>query len=554
MAVLSPLSSLLSQPSPQPSIMIEDLPFEPLGTLDEDAVKRRFIPFLKDFYRHRYEPMPGSMEVRFDNISQEGLVADGMLQFLKPDGQKFTCTYEATSKQKIEEVTYTVNIEYFLWDCAAVASVATAVVYLVSYVAQMRWLIALGWTGNLGLLTGIWMIGFLGWYFTMRQWKKYRFVYAIAQFDRYEADDQWVALAEDVFPAPTNPYLIELKNQCIYKGYGLAIIPADGPVRVLVAPSRLDEFGKNRKVVEWFTEQQWFQKVQTVTRYRSTGGLSAVGSQIMRPLRYLALDPLKKYAGGTLSKPLGYTASAYSQWMSGRVIQKWIFLAGLLLVFPFVKQVLTYRDSEVDDLNPRRASSGRNPEDAPNDLYLSDIEPVPYSRDVTGVTKQFPEKHQPERTAAPRQPMPEAGIEPDATDDVQTISLSGDDSEDEKPVPASVTPKKKTTTKNTAPKPVAAAAAPDYCSLLRKSSGWILQDNAYSAKENAALRSTAIQGKGITAVAVARSCIEKNTAGYMVWVGGIYPDEQKAKAAQRDYEALMKKGKLYRNKLIIKKL
>jgi hypothetical protein len=531
--------------------MIEDLPFEPLGTLDEDAVKRRFIPFLKDFYRHRYEPVPGSMEVRFDNISQEGLVADGILQFMKPDGQKFICAYEATSKAKTEEVTYTTNINYFLWDCAAFASVATAVIYLANYVTQLPWLIALSWTGNIGLITGIWMISFLGWYFTMRQWKKYRFIYAIAQFDRYEADDQWVALAEDVFPAPTNPYLIELKNQCIFRGYGLAVVPADGPVRVLVAPSRLDEFGKNRKVVEWFTEQQWYQKVQTVTRYRSTGGISALGTKIMQPIQRLLANPLKKYTGNVFHKPLDYTTTAYTQWMSGRVIQKWIFLAGLVLVLPFMQKVLTYRATEIDDLSPRRAILGKNPEDIPNDLYLSDVEPVPYRRDITGVTKQFPEKNTSENTEWPTQTRQQtAGIEEEG---VQTISLSGnDDPAPEKLATASTVPKKKTTIKK-ATKPMV-YAGPDYCSLLRRNSGWILQDNAYATKENANLRSTAIQGKGITAVSVAHSCIEKNATGYIVWVGGIYPDESKAKAAQRSYEATMKRGKIYRNKLIIKKL
>ena len=88
-------------------------------SITEDDVKQRFIPFLKDFYRNRYEPLPNTLSVNFDNVSEGGVVADGMLQFRKPDGSLFTCTYEATSRDKIGEVKYTLNINYFIWDCAA---------------------------------------------------------------------------------------------------------------------------------------------------------------------------------------------------------------------------------------------------------------------------------------------------------------------------------------------------------------------------------------------------------------------------------------------------
>jgi hypothetical protein len=446
----------------------------------------------------------------------------------------------------------TLNTEYFLWDCASFASIIAAFIYLGNYWARLPWLIALGWAGNLGLVLGIWLVGFLGWYFTMYRWKKYRFIHAIAQFDRYEADDQWIALAEDVFPAPTNPYLVELRQQCIYRGYGLAIVPFEGHVRVLNAPSRLDEFGKNRKVIEWITDSDWYKKVQTATTYKASKGMLPVLRQhVMRPVRYLALNPIKKHVGSTISKPLEYTSTAYTQWMSGRLVQKWIFLTGLLLLTPFFVKVLTYRDSEVDDLSPRRSERGYNPEDLSNDYYLAETSPIPYGKDITGVPKQYPEKN------IPRELPPSnanAGIE--GEDDTPTISLSG---EDDEPAPAPVaqnTKRKATTSKKTIVKTpkLATYSTPDYCTLLRKSSGWILQDNAYSDRNNAKTRSDLIQKNGITAVVVARSCAEKNTSGYIVWVGGIYTEEAKAQSEKRQYEALLRKKKIYTNKLIIRKL
>ncbi len=208
------------------------------AVLTEDDVKRRFVPFLKDFYRHRYEPLPNTVEVDFDSVGEGGVVADGRVQFRKPDDSLFTCTYEATSRDKMEEVKYTLNLHYFVWDCAAFAAVLAAAAYIIFYTSRFAWLVALHWPGNIGLLLGIGTIGFLGWYFTMQGWRKYRFIHAIAQFQQYYADDQWIAIAEDVFPSPVDPYLQELRSQCTYQGFGLAVVPAEGNVRPLVNPSR----------------------------------------------------------------------------------------------------------------------------------------------------------------------------------------------------------------------------------------------------------------------------------------------------------------------------
>ncbi|HNL39483.1 MAG TPA: hypothetical protein PKH43_10125, partial [Saprospiraceae bacterium] len=82
------------QPFPPPTG-----PFRPppASFISEDAIKKAFLPFLKHFYKYRYEFQPDTITTELDNVSTEGWVADGMVRFKKENGALFTCTYEATS-------------------------------------------------------------------------------------------------------------------------------------------------------------------------------------------------------------------------------------------------------------------------------------------------------------------------------------------------------------------------------------------------------------------------------------------------------------------------
>ena len=162
--------------------------------LSEQYIKEAFVPFLKDFYKYRYEFRPDTLESSFDNVSEGGLVADGRVQFRQADGAYFLCTFEATSRTKAAEVKYGLNVLYFIWDCIAFGSFCAALSYLWLYSLRFQWLVGLRWNGNLGLVLGLGMIGFFIWYYTLRSWKKYRYIYAIEQFKMYEADEQWVVL------------------------------------------------------------------------------------------------------------------------------------------------------------------------------------------------------------------------------------------------------------------------------------------------------------------------------------------------------------------------
>ena len=70
---------------------------------------------------------------------------------------------------------------------------------------------------------------------------RYRYIYAVEQFKKYHADEQWVAIGEDVFENPNDKYLKELKKQCVYNGFGL----------ISMGVCRSPEAGLNKQIFAW---------------------------------------------------------------------------------------------------------------------------------------------------------------------------------------------------------------------------------------------------------------------------------------------------------------
>jgi hypothetical protein len=336
------------------------------------------------------------VSVALDNVSKDGrVVADGMISFRKSDGTPFVCTYEATSRDKAMEVKFQTNKQYLLWDCFSFALVCSAVIYAYLYLSDLVWLIERKFIGNLGIVLGTSIVAFLSWYFVAKKWRKYRYIYAIQQFKQYHADEQWVAIAEDVFPSPNDPFMVELRNQCVYHGIGLAIVPAEGAVRKLVDPSRLGIFGKDRKMTQWVTRAVWYQAFsQNVSqmaarRPKAPDILTVWWNKLYRPVHYLLLDPVKRSYRRWLSGSVDDASTAYARFMSAQSVQKWVALmAGLTLGVLFY-QVTTFREARVLEMKELqlRDSEGRNPEDYIRPQNGGEI--VPYDGNPTGVPKQY---------------------------------------------------------------------------------------------------------------------------------------------------------------------
>ncbi len=516
--------------------MQEAPPFTPPSTtLTEDEVKRRFMPFLRDFYKNRYEPMPNSVSVELDNVSKEGWVADGKITFRKSDGSPFVCTYEATSRDKAEEVKYQLNFHYFLWDCTAFGMVCAALAYVFFFQTDFVWLIELKAVGNFGLLLGMGIIGFFGWHFVMRGWRKYRYIFAIQQFKQYFADEQWVAIAEDVFPAPNDPYLLELRNQCVYNGIGLAIVPMEGVVRKVIDPSRLGIFGKDRKMTQWVTRAEWYQSFtqnvesMAARRPKAPDAVTATWNKVFRPIHYLVFDPFKRNMKGLLGKPVGQTTAAYTRFMSAQGVQKWVAFLAFLIVSLLFWQVIDFSETKVADLKDLQLRpNGVNPEDQVG--YLVEREVIPADGEPTGVPKQYP-----------------VSRDKKFQDEDNAINLSGDDEEDEYGEVQRTKPKPKPATK-----PVQTALDP--CTILQTKRGWFVQDNAFSEKQSAADRAQELRERGLPCHWASQKCIAEDRTGWLVWLGDPYPTEAAAQTAADNFAKAFQRYDLKNGKFLVRKL
>ncbi|MBK6931188.1 MAG: hypothetical protein IPH12_10045 [Saprospirales bacterium] len=490
--------------------------------LTENDIKRAFLPFLKEFYKYRYEYRPESVHTELDNVSAGGLIADGMVSFRKEDGAPFVCTYEATSLDKAEEVKFALNSTYFMWDCLAFGAMTAAVAYAVAYAARLPWLVHLQWTGNVGFIAGMLLIGLLSWYFFLRGWRKYRYIYAIEQFKQYYADEQWIALAEDVFPAPTDPYLVELKNQCVYNGFGLALVPSKGEIRALITPSRVGIYGRDRAMVQWVTRLQWYQamshNVGTLSKFRPAvpGELSTAWNKIWRPAWYLVLDPVKKTFLKVFSPAEGSKDSTFKRYMRGHNVQKWVFALCLAGITPLFYRVLNVREENVLEVIEYPDA---NPEDQYGYLYEGDR---PLARDPRAIPKQYPNS---------------TGARPAETG-IPTINLSGDNDQDDIP----------TIDLSGIEDEEAPAPKRDPCAGIRSRKGWIVQENTYALKSLADARVSALHQQGIPCAAAPLACLG-GREGYLVSLGQTYSSEAAAFEAADNFTQALERYGLLRKQL-----
>lgn len=495
--------------------------------LSENDIKKAFLPFLKEFYRYRYEYRPDSIHTELDSVSAGGLIADGMVSFKKEDGTPFLCTYEATSVDKAGEVKFTLNTLYFAWDCLAFGALTAAFAYGIAYKTQVTWLVLLGWTGNLGFIMGMGITGFLLWYLTMRGWRKYRYIYAVEQFKRYFANEQWIALAEDVFPSPMDPYLLELKSQCVYNGFGLALVPEKGEVRVLATPSRLGLYGKDRQMVQWVTNTQLFQSmsqnVSTIVRYRPElpSDAQKAWNKLWQPVRYYFFGPLAKAFRRFLGESGGTSDKAFRRYMRGQGVQKWIFLMALGAILFLAFRVSRVREDDVRDVVQLPET---NPEDQYGYYYEGERPEVRSSR---GIPKQYPE----------------SASAPAVESDIPTINLSGDDDQEEVP-----------TINLTGTNDEPETPRQDPCLGFEDLLPWVIQDNVFSTRTLAEERISALRQKGVEGHLLPNGCVETNATGFLVYLGKSALTERTANTQAENFTNALERYGLLQGKLRVRRI
>ena len=243
--------------------------------LTENYIKRLGLAFLRHHYRFRTRGGTGDSDL--DLTAGEGIVADARLTFQTPEGKPFVATVEATSQDVRDEVVYKIQRDRLLWDGLCVGMIGAVIATVYGRTADLLRNDPYGITpAVLALLLLVGSITLL-YRFLARRLSRYHYIYAVEQFKRYHADEQWIVMGEDVLDAPEDePYLEELKKQCIYNGFGLVLARRNGTATPLITPARHDLFGGRRQVVQLFAENRITQRI---TNNRLTRQLENVGSR-----------------------------------------------------------------------------------------------------------------------------------------------------------------------------------------------------------------------------------------------------------------------------------
>jgi len=218
-----------------------------MNHLSEDQITTIAVQYLKTYYKSR--PRYGQNEVKKNIVASGGIVVDGYLKFYKDKQltKEFFATIESTSIDKIGEVRYTVQRKLLFWDSLAFASLGAAIIKSFAYESQFFTIKHIGLLPNIALLIAIFLVLAFIYFLFSKAFSRYRYIYAVEQFKRYYADEQWIAMAEDVFNNPENPYLKELKYQCVYNGFGLMMIDKDEEAHLHITPAREQVSKKKRK-------------------------------------------------------------------------------------------------------------------------------------------------------------------------------------------------------------------------------------------------------------------------------------------------------------------
>lgn len=222
-----------------------------LEPITENIVKKITLRFFRHHYKYRLRTEDQPVVAKYDLEAAGGIIADGYYSFKRPDGTKFIATFEATGKDTKDEVIYRPQKKILLWDGLAVSSIFTFFVFAFNYSYHFHTLDERTILSRIGLVVLSMLVTSCLFYAIARQFRRYRYIYAIEQFKKYHAAEQWIALAYDVFEDPNDKYFQELKNQCVYNGFGLLLVDKNLDPKILITPARQDIFVEKRASVEF---------------------------------------------------------------------------------------------------------------------------------------------------------------------------------------------------------------------------------------------------------------------------------------------------------------
>ena len=228
--------------------------------LTEKIVVRIALAYLKRHYK--YMPREGETQARSDVRTEEGIQADGYIAFeVDKAGKVFTATIEATDYMKREELRYSLYWQLMFMDGLTVAMALMAILSGWAHIRGEPSVYPTGPVGSALILLGIIILLTLLVVLLVRGRSRYHYIYAVEQFKQYHADDQWVAFAWDVFYSTESKYYRELRKQCMQYGFGLLEVDREQRVKIHLAPTRIDVFGRRRAIRQFRQVRDFTQRV-----------------------------------------------------------------------------------------------------------------------------------------------------------------------------------------------------------------------------------------------------------------------------------------------------
>jgi hypothetical protein len=225
-----------------------------VASLSENEIKQLSLKFLKEYYRYRQRE--GGIELSSDLRGAGGIIADGFLSFPLKGGEQFQAAFEATSRDTRDEVRYQLDRQLLLWDAMALGMFVGAAALTAGNIAGWLTFKNVTWAGCLAAVVIAAIFAAMLFAAFAFNWRRYRYIYAIEQFKQYHANEQWVAIGEDVFANYYDDrYYQELRQQCISNGFGLLIIRQSGAPLMQITPARQSLFKRRRREVSFFSQE-----------------------------------------------------------------------------------------------------------------------------------------------------------------------------------------------------------------------------------------------------------------------------------------------------------
>ena len=229
--------------------------------LDENTIKRAGIRFFKEYYKYR--PRTDKTVTSLDQETPDGIITDGLFTFNTEDGSPFVATLEATSYDTREEVLFRRQEKLLSWDATVYTAFLAVVFFTLSHYFNWITIHKNGWTVTIFCLLAILAGGFYIFKSLISGFQRYRYIYAIEQFKKYHADEQWIAIADDVFDENSALHLEELKKQCVRNGFGLISVNHEEQGKNLITPSRQEVFGNTRAIKSFNNRDQYMRYSKT---------------------------------------------------------------------------------------------------------------------------------------------------------------------------------------------------------------------------------------------------------------------------------------------------